>query len=439
MLKHGNSESKQEYYYNKLNEYYKLKSKYESDVKREKNIIKKGENFSLRELNKYKPKCINCKRPGGTNFIQKMEDENRIVTATCNVLINPCNLDIKINLGSHFSINEFLDDLQNDTRDLKREIIENKNKQLFSFISDEQTVSIFEKLKTELNEDMVMLEEYTNIYNEITNNKQKNEDYIKESENLQVYILQMKNLIKQFNHTNDKNLVNDVVNIYVDKVLKTNKILLDLKYQTNEIDYDELDNTYNLVQKKFDIKSFELELIEPKVESFVVGGKIEYNRKDDKQKDSEKRVPDKLDDLVDGFSIKNNNIIWTNTSYEKMYKYFSKKLQDALKSNPEWMKLFLDDCYLKRINNEPCDFVSIPNLQIPPKKTNENGITKFDFNNKLYNDYFNKLDESYKTTLLTLYKETNGIKDYSLLKNQLKNLIANELDYTKVNRYPPIK
>ena len=58
-----------------LNEYYKLKSKYENEIMKSKKIIMNDSSLSSKEKRqKYlqlKPKCINCKRPGGTIFSVK--------------------------------------------------------------------------------------------------------------------------------------------------------------------------------------------------------------------------------------------------------------------------------------------------------------------------------------------------------------------------------
>jgi ribosomal protein S14 len=55
-----------------LNEYFKLKLKYETQIKENKKKIINNQALSNREKRseylKLKPKCINCKRPSGTIF-----------------------------------------------------------------------------------------------------------------------------------------------------------------------------------------------------------------------------------------------------------------------------------------------------------------------------------------------------------------------------------
>lgn len=55
-----------------LNEFFKLKSKYETQISANKKKIINDASLSKREKRseflKLKPKCINCQRPGGTKF-----------------------------------------------------------------------------------------------------------------------------------------------------------------------------------------------------------------------------------------------------------------------------------------------------------------------------------------------------------------------------------
>jgi hypothetical protein len=80
-----------------FNEYYKLKNNYELEIKKEKRKIIKNSELSWKEkrseFKKYKPKCINCKRPVGTIFsgIYNTSDEFRELKAICGSFSEPCN------------------------------------------------------------------------------------------------------------------------------------------------------------------------------------------------------------------------------------------------------------------------------------------------------------------------------------------------------------
>ena len=62
------------------NEYFKIKKKYETQIMANKKKIMNNPYLSNREkrteYNKLKPKCIHCKRPGGTIFSTIYVNEN---------------------------------------------------------------------------------------------------------------------------------------------------------------------------------------------------------------------------------------------------------------------------------------------------------------------------------------------------------------------------
>ena len=86
-----------------INEFYRLKNKYESEYheKYVKQIIKsqKSKREKRVEYSKLpKHECINCKRNVGTLFQIKFDDTNHLrkFTAKCGDIQNPCPLDILI-------------------------------------------------------------------------------------------------------------------------------------------------------------------------------------------------------------------------------------------------------------------------------------------------------------------------------------------------------
>jgi len=418
---------------NQLNKYYKLKANYESSISDKKKKIIHNNKLSMKEkreeFKKYKPKCINCKRIGGTNFTSNIEKGERLIRAICNISSNPCNLDIKINLGSFYLIRELLDEIQDSINKVKNEIIKNKNKQLFNFIDDNTVVSVFDKLKKDLNEKLMLLEEYTIFFTEELDNKEEKEDYKKKFENAQIYIAEIKECIKKFNETDQNSFIQDAINIYINKLTETNEILSSIKYKTKFVSYDNNDNTYHLIQQQYSIESSLLELVPPKVESFVYGT-IKYN----------KTIQiDETELTTNPYTIKDGIINWKNNSYEKIYNDFSKELKEVLKNDPEWMKLFLTSCYNNRKKGKPCEFINPVNLIIPPKKIKANGIVQFDLGNKDYNKFFNQLTSSYQDTLLTLFSVKKGEKDYSMFLDTLANLMSDHLHYDRfINKYARI-
>ena len=66
-----------------INDYYKLKSRYEDIINNKKMVILKNKELSKKDKRRrflqLNPTCINCKKEGGTLFL----NENRVLSAKC--------------------------------------------------------------------------------------------------------------------------------------------------------------------------------------------------------------------------------------------------------------------------------------------------------------------------------------------------------------------
>jgi hypothetical protein len=108
------------------------------------------------------------------------------------------------------------------------------------------------------------------------------------------------------------------------------------------------------------------------------------------------------------------------------------ELKTALLSDIEWLQEFMDNCVKSRLQNKSCEFTNPSNLIIPPQLI-EDGM--YDFGNPVYNEIFNKFDESYKNTLLTLFSvnSEDGSKNYSMLENTLVDIVKKQLKFDRGN------
>jgi hypothetical protein len=124
-----------------LNEFYRLKSKYEttfyekfvkpiittkSKSKREKRI-----NYSKLP----KPECVNCKRNVGSIFTIKSDtsDFKRYFTAKCGDLIDPCPFDIRLEIADKQRMDKETVIFNKELNDLKTEIVKGKNDMMFGY------------------------------------------------------------------------------------------------------------------------------------------------------------------------------------------------------------------------------------------------------------------------------------------------------------------
>jgi hypothetical protein len=259
-----------------IDNYYKLKYKYEEQIKKNKQVLINNPKLSIREKRKqfkeYKPKCINCQRPVGSIFSVKYDEneETRNILSFCGDRVNPCNLNINIDLGNYMLLPDVLKINEGDITEIKNNIILDKNKLLFGLINTEKALQGFEEYKTEINSITTLLEYYLELYNDLVNNKEKNEELNRNIELLNINIISIKKAIEDFNSTNDVQYIKDAVDIYITKLQPLLRTIMALKYKQSFVYYDIDRNTFHLIQNKTTIKSMEYSSFDDKVINYNV-------------------------------------------------------------------------------------------------------------------------------------------------------------------------
>ena len=265
-----------------LNEYFKLKNKYESDITKNKKTIMNNITLSNKEKRleylKLKPKCINCKRPGGTIFTikhfpykEKENSEYREFRARCGIIANPCNLNITIQTGIYNSLPEIIHEIEGNIKESKNEIIDSKNKLLFGFITTETALKNFDDEKEIVESYTSLLEDYLSTYIKITDNVEKKIELDESLEKSYELIQNIKQSIQKFNETENTQFVKDAVDIYINILLPLLRKIMALKYRQSIVYYNTDDNKYHLIQNKNTIKSLEYTSFVDKVVNYDVG------------------------------------------------------------------------------------------------------------------------------------------------------------------------
>ena len=161
---------------NNINEYYRLKSKYDTDNEKNKKKIINNKMLSIKEkkseFKQLKPKCVNCGKPGGTTFASIVSKDNsggkfRELRAFCKA-VEPCGLNINIAVGNFENINGILKMIDSEIYTAKNEIINDKNKLLFGLITTENALENFDLQKATIKDYTSLLENYLQIYIKIT-------------------------------------------------------------------------------------------------------------------------------------------------------------------------------------------------------------------------------------------------------------------------------
>ena len=419
-----------------LDEYFKLKVKYENEIRSNKKKIINNTTLSNKEKRaefmKLKPKCINCKRPGGTRFnilFQPETDKDesyREYSARCGIVADPCNLEVKIRIGKTELLNNVLNTLQDDIKISKNEVINDKNKLLFGYITTETALDNFDSSKEYISEITSLYEQYLRLYNDVVDNSEKKHEL--DEALVQAYLLidQMKQSIKQYNETDKVQYAQDVATLY-DKNLHPLLIKIrNLKYATNIVFYDEDNNTYNLIQNKYSVKNLEHSSYKSNVVAFDVGLKINKKKRVIIETQAVEQMPIlQRDEPIYGQGA--HGIAWNNPEYQKLWDRLPLKLKNVLRPDREWMIDFMYTCLSDRLKPgfNGCKLPAPRDLKLPPVK-NQNG--KYDFGVKIYNDVFNAFSETLKETYLKMYKEEEGIKNYDMLSNAITDAVAKEVD-----------
>lgn len=423
-----------------INEFYKLKSKYENINHKNKTKIINNPTLSWKEkqteFKKIKPKCINCKRPGGTAFLTKLNKENefRELRSFC-MARERCNLNIVIQLGRVEILTDGIAEIEDSIRESKERIIDSKNRLLFNYILPDKALTVFEDEKVQINEWTGLLESYLESYILLIDNEETKLKLNDSIERSYEFIQQIKEAIKQFKTTDDVQFVKDAVNIYITNLKPTLDEVQKLKYRENMVWYNGENNTYHLIQQKCTIKSLESGEDNTKTIEFNVGfSGVEKRRLDKIQvvSTTTELSPDIIGKPTFG---ENNSVKWSVPDYQKLWDNLTPKMKNALLTDKEWLQEFMDSCVSLRILQKPCVFMTPSNLILPPQISHieKDGKEKeeYDFGNKLYNDLFNGFNPSYQSTLLTLYSKKDGIKNYKMMEDTLNGLLEQELGFSK--------
>jgi hypothetical protein len=273
-------------FYQALNTYYSLKSEYEDNVSKLKKKILDNKTLSWKEKNKefrkMKPKCINCNRPVKTIFDVHFQKDvkARIAKAMCGDRINPCPLNIELNLGSMLNIEDDLHINENNIREIRNEIIKDKNDLLFGYISAPDAVAKFDKIKEKMADANATYEVVLDMYMSIVDNKQVKERINQLLLETHADIKSSKEYVDKYEREQNLDFINDLVTMYITQMSPKLRELRQLVYPYCAV--EKHDNECILIQRKMLINSMEIDMSHnPQgVIQFVVGDKIQPASRD---------------------------------------------------------------------------------------------------------------------------------------------------------------
>lgn len=257
-------------YQTALNDYFKMKTKYEKDFKEKKKKLKeKTQNIKKykKKLKNLMNKCIKCQRPVGTIFSLK----NNTYTAVCGDTSNPCDLNISLYRGDYENIESGLYNFKYSIDEMKEGIITQKMDTLFNYISEEKSVELFKEKMETFKTDEELYEKLLFKYREIYDNKEQKEKLEEKNTEIQNTMKYMKELLKEYEKMNEKSILQTVVNIYQKELVPKINIYNDLKYGIREMIRKNEEENEILYQKTHKLNDIEIMFgEEPNVVRFII-------------------------------------------------------------------------------------------------------------------------------------------------------------------------
>jgi len=244
-----------------MDNYYKLKHKYEKQLNDYKNKILKDETKTKLEkralFKKFKPVCVNCEKPGGSLFTNK----DRVLKAVCNSE-TPCKLNIQLNVGKYANILNLDENYSKNVALIKTNIIMTKLDFLFGYIRDENTAfENFDKLRKNLGHYMEAQLLVQRNFNEVAQNPEKTKAINLAEVKLYEEITELQNIYKLYLDNPKGSYITEMVELYLKTIEPLATQIREMKYVINVIEViDAVDTRYALIQKMYTLVDLEQEV-----------------------------------------------------------------------------------------------------------------------------------------------------------------------------------
>ena len=253
-------------YYDNLNEYFRLKSKYETELmadRRGVRAIAVGRSMSSSQIKNrvaaVKGKCVNCRRRVGAVFKQH---EMRYL-AYCGDSVEPCPLKIEIYRGDYMNRADMILYYAELVLAAKEDIIQHKMDTLFEYISDKQSAAEFKTLVNKYRTFNTIYAEKVDEYENI---------YFSESRKELVRLKQMKlyeiesglvDLMEEYRRTHSRQVLSDFMDAMTKEYIPEKEQLRKIKYATMEIEESPNAAVVTLVQSPMDFSKLDYLTGEP--------------------------------------------------------------------------------------------------------------------------------------------------------------------------------
>jgi len=240
-----------------IDDFYALKQDYENEIKIKKQKIRKNKTLNQtqkkQKISEIKPKCVNCGKLGGTQFII----DDVMLKAICGNTQEPCKLNIEIQRSYIEPLNKVYNFLNLEDNEYRENIIKNKLDMLYGYISENEALQNFETLRTDLYENTNYLDEVKKMFNNIIHNERNKKDIKQNNLDLTTSIKKLKDLSIQYDNDNNPQLIRDMIELYNSEIIPSVNRLRNLKYSYSAVECETGEfypcdkGTSNLVQMPY--------------------------------------------------------------------------------------------------------------------------------------------------------------------------------------------
>ena len=177
------------------------------------------------------------------------------------------------------NIEDELHDSETKIREIRREIIKDKNDLLFGYVSAPDAIAKFDKIKERMADANASYEIILNTYMSIVDNKEVKEKINKLLLDTYADIQSTHELVNKYEREQNVDFINDLVTMYITQLTPKLVELRQLLYPYTAVEKDKkkYDNTCVLIQRKMETSEMELDMAtNPQgVIHFDVGDKVQ--------------------------------------------------------------------------------------------------------------------------------------------------------------------
>jgi len=220
-----------------LNDYFKMKNRYELYVKTEKKRIylkykiEKNVKIAKKMASSISLKCINCKQEGGTVFQHK----DNIYTAFCGNKSSPCNLKIEIHPGIHYNNESILEEDLNNLITLKKKIIYKKLEISHKYKHPREITQDYKTMMNDYHFYKEQVDKYLKLHEDSYYSDERKEKIAKKNTMIFEIINEINVLIEEYKKNGNSQLLKAAIDMQIQQLLPEIKNLRGLKHEIMEM------------------------------------------------------------------------------------------------------------------------------------------------------------------------------------------------------------